>query len=193
MFLFRQPTEAVIRAFLVAQRQLDFTYADAGLTMAAAPACYIVDRTRILLGSGQDVFLRAQATLKRWQQFELGWLRAFPTETLIAKGEVVAIVARVWGVWSLNAARIIYVIDEPQRFGFAYGTLPGHVEMGEERFLIERTEDDSVWYDILAFSRPRHLLTKLGYPVVRRLQKRFGHESAAAMQRAVQGISEQKE
>ena len=102
--------------------------------------------------------------------------------------EVVGIAARVWGVWSLNAARIVYVIDESQRFGFAYGTLPGHVEMGEERFLIERTEDDSVWYDILAFSRPRHLLTKLGYPMIRRLQKRFGRESAAAMQRIVQAM-----
>jgi uncharacterized protein (UPF0548 family) len=46
-------------------------------------------------------------------------------------------------------------------------------------------EDNNVWYDILAFSRPNHLLARLGYPVVRRMQKRFGRESAAAMQRAV--------
>ena len=38
------------------------------------------------------------------------------------------------------------------RFGFAYGTLPGHGGSGEERFLIERDRDDGVWYDILAFS-----------------------------------------
>jgi len=113
-------------------------------------------------------------------------LRAFPPDSQIATDQVVAIVARVLGVWSLNAARIIYVIDEPQRFGFAYGTLPGHVELGEERFSIEQTEDGSVWYEILAFSRPRHVLTKLGYPVVRRLQKRFGLESAAAMRRGIQ-------
>jgi len=76
-------------------------------------------------------------------------------------------------------------MDEPQRFGFAYGTLPGHIERGEERFLLEMSDDDSVWYDILAFSQPRHLLTKIGYPFVRRMQKRFGRESAAAMVRAV--------
>ncbi len=52
------------------------------------------------------------------------------------------------------------------RFGFAYGTLPGHVESGEERFLVEWDRgDDAVWYDILAFSRPNHVLTRLGYPV----------------------------
>ena len=72
------------------------------------------------------------------------------------------------------------------KFGFAYGTLPGHVESGEERFLVEWDRgDDGVWYDILAFSRPNHILTRLGYPVVRRLQKRFGRDSAASMLRAV--------
>jgi uncharacterized protein (UPF0548 family) len=72
------------------------------------------------------------------------------------------------------------------RFGFAYGTLPDHAGTGEERFLIEwNREDNSVWYDILAFSRPNHFLTRLGYPLVRRTQKRFGRESAAAMQCAV--------
>jgi uncharacterized protein (UPF0548 family) len=67
-------------------------------------------------------------------------------------------------------------------FGFAYGTLPGHLESGEERFLIEWDwADNCVWYDILAFSRHRHILAWLGYPWVRYLQKRFRQESAAAM------------
>jgi hypothetical protein len=44
--------------------------------------------------------------------------------------------------------------------------------------------DSTVWYDILAFSRPQQLLAQLGYPFARRLQKRFARDSAAAMQRA---------
>ena len=76
--------------------------------------------------------------------------------------------------------------DPPWKDLNAYRTLPGHVESGEERFLAEWDRgDDGVWYDILAFSRPNHVLTRLGYPVVRRLQKRFGRDSAAAMLRAV--------
>lgn len=55
-----------------------------------------------------------------------------------------AVVAGIFRVWSLNAARIVYVVDEPRRFGCAYETLPGHVERGEERFLIEITEGESV-------------------------------------------------
>jgi len=105
----------------------------------------------------------------------------------------VAVLARVFGVWSLNACRIVDVINEvgpTTRFGFAYGTLPGHAESGEERFQIEwNREDDSVWYDIRAFSRPNHWLTRLGYPIVRRIQQRFARDSAAAMQAAIRGIS----
>jgi uncharacterized protein (UPF0548 family) len=83
----------------------------------------------------------------------------------------------------------VYVVDEDgpfQRFGFAYGTLPEHAESGEERFTVKwHKADDAVWYDILTFSRPQQLLTRLGYPVARKLQKRFARDSAAAMRRAL--------
>ena len=151
MFLFRQPTDAVIEAFLQAQARLDFTYTDIGATGATPPANYVVDHTQIYLGTGDEVFRRAKVGLEGWKQFDLGWLKAFPANTPIRSGQDVAVVAHTFGLWSLNAARIVYVVDEPRRFGFAYGTLPGHVESGEERFLLEWADDDSVWYDIIAF------------------------------------------
>ncbi|MGN6324645.1 DUF1990 family protein [Pseudolysinimonas sp.] len=67
-------------------------------------------------------------------------------------------------------ARVVYVVDEPGRRGFAYGTLPGHPERGEEAFIVERLADDSVWLVIRAFSRPAGLLVWLGAPVARLLQ-----------------------
>lgn len=192
MFLLRKPNDDAIAKFLQAQARLDFTYPDIGATAATPPDRYIVDRTRVQLGSGEAVFQRAKDALKNWRQFELGWTNAVPSDTPIRTGRVVIVVARTLGIWSLNSARIVYVIDEPRRFGFAYGTLPGHVEQGEERFLVEIMEDNSVWYDIIAFSRPRHLFTKIGYPLVRRLQKRFGRDSAAAMLRAVRSHSDKQ-
>ena len=95
--------------------------------------------------------------------------------------------ARLFPVWWLNACRIVYVVEEQgkvHRHGFAYGTLPDHAEAGEERFTVEwDRRDDQVWLDILAYSRPRHILTKLGYPMVRRMQKRFGREATAHFKR----------
>ena len=116
-------------------------------------------------------------------------MEAWSPESPIQTGVHVAVVARTFGLWWLNAARVVYVVDELgpiRRFGFAYGTLPDHAESGEERFTVEwREADGAVWYDILAFSRPRQLLARLGYPFARRLQRRFARDSAAAMQKAV--------
>ena len=185
MLSLRKPSAESIRPFLTAQAKLSFTYAAVGATATTTPTGYVVDRTRIKLG----VFHAARAALQRWEQFRLGWVEAWSPDTPIKSGEVVAVMGRAIGLWWLNACRIVYVVDESgpiSRFGFAYGTLPGHAESGEERFLIEWDRvDNSVWYDILAFSRPNHFLTRLGYPVVRRTQKRFGRDSAASMLRAV--------
>lgn len=43
---------------------------------------------------------------------------------------------------------IVYVIDEPQRLGFAYGTTADGPESGEESFIVEHREDDTVWLTI---------------------------------------------
>jgi uncharacterized protein (UPF0548 family) len=189
VILARKPSTETIRRFLDGQRHLDFSYPFVGATATTPPAGFAVDHTRIRLGSGEAVFAAAKAALERWDQFRLNWLEASPSDTPIRSGEVVAILARSSGLSWLVACRIIYVINENgpiTRFGFAYGTLPDHAATGEERFLIEwNRADDSVWYDILAFSRPRHRLARWGYPVIRRMQQRFGRESAAAVLRAV--------
>lgn len=184
----RKPTPEKLQRILDSQASLAFTYPGVGTTKteAAPPAGYIVDHNRAVIGQGSDGFDRARTALQRWRQFRLGWLEAFPEHTPIRAGETVVVLARVLGMWWTNAARIVYTIDESEdaltRFGFAYGTLPGHVESGEERFLVEwDCNTDEVWFDILAFSRPRHFLTRLGHRHARVMQKRFAQQSTAAM------------
>jgi uncharacterized protein (UPF0548 family) len=185
----RKPSADHLRGLLAAQRALPFTYGAVGATAGTPPEGYVVDRTRIRLGEGEPVFRAAVGALKRWEQFNLGWVKAWPPDTSIQEGEVVAVMGRAVGVWWLNACRVVYAVDEAgpiSRFGFAYGTLPGHVESGEERFLVEWDRaDDAVWYDVPAFSRPNHPLARLGYPLTRRTQRRLAHDSAAAMRKAV--------
>ncbi len=104
---------------------------------------------------------------------------------------MIAILTNHFGFWSLNACRFVSLIDEERpvkKFGFAYGTLSSHVERGEERFTIEwHATDDTVWYDILAFSRPNQFLVRLGFPLARRLQKRFAKDSLSVMTAAANG------
>ena len=178
MFRITEPSEQDAVNFVNGQRNLPFTYDEVGATNSTPPSIgYNVDHNRIQIGTGEAAYEAGVEALKNWRQFDLGWVTVVPRGVPIEVGATVAVKARAFGTWSLNASRIVYTIDETTRFGFAYGTLPDHVERGEERFLIEWLADDSVWYDIFAFSRPQHPLVRLSRPLARRLQKQFARES----------------
>jgi uncharacterized protein (UPF0548 family) len=186
MFLLSEPSDSVVARFISNQRAETFTYSEVGATNGTPPPNFTLDHNRIQLGAGSETYCRASEALKQWRQFDLGWVSIVPGNVPLEIGATVAVKARAFGSWSLSAARIVYLINEKARFGFAYGTLPDHVECGEERFVIEWNEDDdSVWYDILAFSKPRHPLVRLAFPLARRLQKRFARASLARMVDAV--------
>ena len=190
MFCFTKPSEEFIRQLIDAQRNLPFSYTETGATKNSPPVGYTIDHNRICLGKGEAVFNAAIAALRTWKMFELGWVELHWPNAPIEVGATVAVLVKHFGFWSLHPARIVYLVDEEdsrmRRFGFAYGTLPAHAERGEERFLIEwHQDDDSVWYDLLAFSQPGAFLAKLGYPVSRTLQKRFARDSKQAMLNAV--------
>jgi uncharacterized protein (UPF0548 family) len=83
-----------------------------------------------------------------------------------------AILRIPFGPWRVKApVRVVYVVDEPARKGFAYGTLEGHPEDGEESWVIDRRDDGSVWMTIRAFSRPATPMWWLVYPVLRLSQE----------------------
>ncbi|MGD2114462.1 MAG: DUF1990 domain-containing protein [Acidobacteriota bacterium] len=199
MWTLSQPSDERIRGFLEEQEGEPFTYPEAGLTRglpgAGPPAGYDFDHEHVRIGRGRDAWEAACAAVRRWEMFPSPLTRvAYPSgdPPPVTEGTTVAMIVRAFGVWWVNACRIVYVIDErrageglTKRFGFAYGTLPGHVERGEECFLVEWCQDDSVRYDLLAFSRPRARIVRLGYPFARALQARFRRESLAAMRRAV--------
>jgi len=149
----------------------------------------VVDHNRIVLGRGRETFARACAALRRWEMFRLGWVEVFPAAAPIRVGTTVGVLARLPGLWSLNGCRIVALSEEGdavERCGFVYRTLPDHAVRGEERFVVEwRRDDDVVAYELHARSRPAHPLVWLGYPLARRLQKRFARDSKQAMQRAV--------
>lgn len=185
MFLLRRPSLQQINNFISAQQHTDFSYRPLGLSPESPPSGYNVDHNRVELGTGAESFHAAVKAIQQWKMFDLDWMQLFSEKTPIETGSIVAIVVRHLGFWSMNACRIVYVIDEPERYGFAYGTLLDHAERGEERFMVEwRREDDSVWYDLFTVSRPGPM-AMLGYPLARQLQKRFAQDSKKAMKRAV--------
>jgi uncharacterized protein (UPF0548 family) len=190
MFVLARPRPQRVDAFLAGQRSAAFSYSEVGATRGGvAPAGYTLDRNRLRLGYGAAVFERAAAALRAWRMTTLAWSSVWPTGAPVVPGTTVAVVMHHYGFWSMNACRIVYVVDDDgpgasgvRRAGFAYGTLPDHGAIGEERFAVEwHAVDDSVWYDLYAFSRPGSLLARVGSPFARRLQRRFARDSKAAM------------
>ena len=178
---FQVPNEAAISPFLEKSRQCPFNYSLVGYTKTGLrPRGYNLDSNRFLLGKGRACFEQAKRGIQDWQMFQLGWVRLLPDTTPIEVGEVVSVNFRLLGLWWSNSCEIVYTIDEPNNYGFAYGT-KSHVESGEEIFRVWIDEEEQVFYEIQAFSRPGIWLTWLAYPITRVYQRKFVRESQQAM------------
>ncbi len=179
------PTNATLDAFRKEQGALPFSYEEVGATRSRFPDGYDHDRNEAVLGHGEAVYERAVEGLISWRMFPV-WSRIFPDKLHPSAGTVVVLVFQLLGYW-MSAARVVYEVDEglsadvQRRRGFAYGTLPGHVEMGEECFTVSLRHDGAVVYELQAFSRPRILPARLLKPLTRRWQRKFVRDSQAAL------------
>ncbi len=179
-----KPSENILNQWLSNRHQEAFSYSEVGATKADFPKGYNHDRNKCLLGTGDEVFEKAKKALQNWQHFPANWTKIYPNNGFKVNEEVV-VLFHLFGLYWFNSCRVIYIIDEDNRFGFAYGTLKNHVEKGEEIFFLERDDTGKVWYKIQAFSQPRFWMARIGKPITRAFQRKFVKNSFEAMQHAV--------
>lgn len=147
---------------------LPLTYAQVGATAGDPPAGYRQVRASRRIGSGRDRFERAAGSVMCYGMLRGAGLR------VTASAEPAEVGADVLGKLGPFVApcRVVYVIDEPDRRGFAYGSLPGHAVRGEELFAVRYDPaDDGVYAEIVAFSRPATWWSRLGAPALRAIQR----------------------
>jgi uncharacterized protein (UPF0548 family) len=154
---------------LGALKELPLTYPEVGATAAGQlPAGYDHQHVERQIGSGQQRFEQAADAVMRWGMQTGSGLR-------VQASSEVAVVDAVLVVrmgFLPAPCRVVYVVDEPDTRGFAYGTLPGHPESGEERFVVRRDPTTSAVYaEVSAFSRPAAWWSKAGGPLVRVAQR----------------------
>jgi uncharacterized protein (UPF0548 family) len=148
-------------------RAAPFTYPDVGATAGELPSGYASLRVSKAVRSD---FETATSALFRWQ-VQLGAGIRVAASSPVAEPDAVVMLGAGIGPVRLKApCRIVYLINEPDRKGFAYGTLPGHPEAGEELFVLQRSGAD-VTFTVAAFSRPASTLAKLGGPLGRVAQR----------------------
>ncbi|XP_027346835.1 UPF0548 protein At2g17695 isoform X1 [Abrus precatorius] len=147
---------------------------------------FLLNNARVLVGSGIDTFEKAKTALKTWRHFGLNWAFVDP-KTPVQQGTKFCACVKEFFPWLMMPLQVVYVNEtkiaknRAATFGFGSGTLDGHLLAGEERFSIEIDENNQVWYEILSFSKPAHILSFVGYPYVMLRQKYFANESAKVM------------
>ncbi len=152
--------------------QAEPTYREIGVTLAGKhPEGFHHDHYEVVLGTGPATFVRAVHGLKSWAAHTLPGMRVFPEDQEIRTGVTVVVTLGTPLMALAAPCRIVSVIDGQTRWGFAYGTLPGHPEQGEEAFVITISPDQTVVFEIEAFSRPAELLVRLSGPIGRGMQK----------------------
>jgi uncharacterized protein (UPF0548 family) len=150
---------------------LPLTYPEQGGTAwEEFPAGYHGLERSVTLGSGADVFERAAAALLSWQMHTRAGLQIAGNAPTAVPGSCVLLIVG-WPPLALSApCRVVYDVAERRRRGFAYGTLPGHPECGEESFVVTHQDDDQVTFTVRAFSRHGTALAWIGGPFTRLAQ-----------------------
>jgi uncharacterized protein (UPF0548 family) len=151
----------------------ELTYPEIGATAGDLPEGYHHLTRRVLIGHGHQLFADASDAVQGWQVHVEAGLRVSASSRTAEPGAVL-ILGLAIGPLRLNApCRVVYAVNESRRRGFAYGTLTGHPESGEESFMIEHHVDDRVSFTITAFSRPGTRLARVTEPLGRTLQRRI--------------------
>ena len=154
------------------------TYDEVGATSAQMPPGYHhVDVVR-RIGHGRRAF---DLAARRILEFDMHRGAGLRVRASTMRAEVGTVVVLGLGPVSIPC-RIVSIVDEPNRRGFAYGTLSGHPESGEESFVaVFDSATDEVSAHIRAFSRPGNRVVALGGPLNRRMQRIVTGRYAAAL------------
>ncbi|MFD6972949.1 DUF1990 family protein [Streptomyces sp. NPDC059979] len=150
------------------------SYPDRGATAhRPLPAGYHHLHHRTRLGHGRAVFEAAGTAVTTFHAHRTSGMRVRADAGAVRPGSRV-VVGIGFGPLRIDApCQVIWTAYEPARIGFAYGTLAGHPECGEESFLVDIDPDGTVWFTVTAFSRPSSWYTRIAGPVVPFLQLRY--------------------
>lgn len=146
------------------------TYSDVGATASAhLPHGFRHQRRMQQIGSGHDQFVAATRRLMTWDMHRRAGIGVDVDSPVFP--DQIALLKLQFGPLKITApVRVVYLVEELRECGFAYGTLASHPEIGEERFVVRIDEQEIVWAEICAFSRPGRWFTRLGGSVARRIQ-----------------------
>jgi uncharacterized protein (UPF0548 family) len=143
----------------------ELTYHEVGATAGDLPAGYHQLSRSAIIGHGRQAFATASEAARHWQVQRRAGLQVAASSPTVAANATLILGLGIGPLRLQAPCRVVYVVEEPRRSGFAYGTLAGHPESGEEAFIIEHHRTDAVSFTITAFSRPATRLARMAGPL----------------------------
>lgn len=186
MWSLRRPSAASLDDVLARVANEKITYGGSGgaiglSNLAEPPKGYVREHHEAEL----DVpFAAARDALARFATHALSYLFVHPPNRRVEVNTDVIVSARIGPLWSINPCRIVAVEETDARFRYAYGTLPGHSESGEESFTVERLPNGRVRAETIAIARPLDPLARLGSPIAHLVQRRIKIDYMRALKTA---------
>lgn len=153
----------------------ELNYAPVGSTQIAdarwdaAPSGYRSYEQTVLVGHGPELWSAASSAVMRWEvKTRSGFtIAAEPGEDLrVLEGQDRTLIASLWPLDLREPVRVVAVVDEPDRCGFAYGAREGHPVSGEEASILHRSPDDDVWLTLRSLTRSPGGRWRLAFPAV---------------------------
>ena len=175
-----QPTSFDVECYVAARTDAEPTARPAPVP----PAGFRAERFTRVIGTDRADFRLASEGLESWVAHRGSGVDVFPAEAELVAGSTVGIRTRQLGLWVVAACRVESVIDESNRRGFVYSTLPNHPECGYESFVV-RFDSSEVIFEIEAVSKPGVALVRVATPLTRKLQRRASEAYLDALHRYV--------
>ncbi|MEU9251967.1 DUF1990 domain-containing protein [Streptomyces sp. NPDC048270] len=150
------------------------SYPDRGATARRPlPAGYHHLHHRTRVGRGRAAFEAAGVAVTTFQAHRTSGMLVRADAGAVRPGSRVVVGIGLGPLRISAPCEVIWTAYEPARVGFAYGTLAGHPESGEESFVVDMDADGTVWFTVTASSRPACWYTRLAGPVVPVLQRSY--------------------
>lgn len=130
--------------------------------------------------TGADAFDRGSEAIRAWSLHRGAGLDVACDGPIVVETNVALCAPLPIGFVDATC-RIVAVVQEATRFGFAYGTLSVHPEQGEESFVVRREADGTVLFEVVAVSRAVHPMARACPPVAARLQDAAASRYLTAM------------
>jgi uncharacterized protein (UPF0548 family) len=133
------------------------------------------------VGRGDECWAASRDAVLSWAVKTRSGFRVAGGPHQVAAGQDYDLIFQIGPITIREPIRVVFVVDAPDRCGFAYGTRQGHPVSGEEAFIVHREVDGTVRFTLRSLTMPGTGWRRVAFPVFRIAQGAFRRRYLSAL------------